>query len=145
LESPKTGSQIRLYRDLSRWRRPATRHLNSRKCPRSAGYLSETGKRRFVSECVVGPGEVALLKENISLALPTYTFATPVESGQAILKRRAAWRANVVNDPARDQRRAGSLVPCSAAPLLLHDDRRADLDPVIEIDHVLIGKANAAR
>jgi hypothetical protein len=25
------------------------------------------------------------------------------------------WRANVVNDPARDQRRAGSLVRCSAA------------------------------
>jgi hypothetical protein len=56
-----------------------------------------------------------------------------------------AWRANVVNDPARDHRRAGSLVRCSAAPLLLHDDRRADLDPVIEIDHVLIGQANAAR
>src|SRR5262245_63540634 len=36
-------------------------------------------------------------------------------------------------------------VRCSAAPLLLHDDRRADLDPVIEIDHVLIGHANAAR
>jgi hypothetical protein len=54
-------------------------------------------------------------------------------------------RANVINDPARDQRRAGSLVRCSAAPLLLHDDRRADLDPVIEIDHVLIGHANAAR
>jgi hypothetical protein len=50
------------------------------------------------------------------------------------------WRANVVNDPARDQRRG-----CSAAPRLLHDDRRADLDPVIEIDHVLIGHANAAR
>ena len=33
----------------------------------------------------------------------------------------------------------------SAAPLLLHDDRRADLDSVIEIDHVLIGQANAAR
>src|SRR5262245_42431892 len=32
---------------------------------------------------------------------------------------------------------------CRAA--LLHDDRRADLDPVIEIDHVLIGHANAAR
>ena len=32
-----------------------------------------------------------------------------------------------------------------SAPLLLHDDRRADLDPVIEIDHVLIGHANAAR
>jgi hypothetical protein len=30
-------------------------------------------------------------------------------------------------------------------PLLLHDDRRADLDAVIEIDHVLIGHANAAR
>jgi hypothetical protein len=38
-----------------------------------------------------------------------------------------------------------SLVRCSAAPLLLHDDRRADPDPVIEIDHVLIGQANAAR
>jgi hypothetical protein len=37
------------------------------------------------------------------------------------------------------------LVRCSAAPLLLHDDRRADLDSVIEIDHVLIGQANAAR
>jgi hypothetical protein len=33
----------------------------------------------------------------------------------------------------------------SAAPLLLDDDRRADLDPVKEIDHVLIGHANAAR
>jgi hypothetical protein len=55
------------------------------------------------------------------------------------------WRANVVNGPARDQRRAGLLVRCSAAPLLLHDDRGADLDPVIEIDHVLIGHANAAR
>jgi len=54
------------------------------------------------------------------------------------------WRANVVNDPARDQRQTGSLV-CWAAPLLLHDDRRADLDPVIEIDHILIGQANAAR
>jgi hypothetical protein len=54
-------------------------------------------------------------------------------------------RANLVNDPARDQRRAGSLVRCSAAPLLLHDDGRADLDPVIEIDHVMIGHANAAR
>jgi hypothetical protein len=32
-----------------------------------------------------------------------------------------------------------------AATLLLHDDRRANLDPVIEIDHVLIGQANAAR
>src|SRR5262252_11245196 len=36
-------------------------------------------------------------------------------------------------------------VRCSAGPLLLHDDRRADLDPIIEIDHVLIGHANAAR
>jgi hypothetical protein len=36
-------------------------------------------------------------------------------------------------------------VRCSVAPLLLHDDRRADLDPAIEIDHVLIGQANAAR
>ena len=45
---------------------------------------------------------------------------------------------------------AGALAPFAspaqaAAPLLLHDDRRADLDPVIEIDHVLIGHANAAR
>ena len=40
----------------------------------------------------------------------------------------------------------GSAAPRQmAAPLLLHDDRRADLDPVIEIDHVLIGQANAAR
>jgi hypothetical protein len=38
-----------------------------------------------------------------------------------------------------------SLVRCSAGPLLLHDDRCADLDPTIEIDHVLIGHANAAR
>jgi hypothetical protein len=45
----------------------------------------------------------------------------------------------------RDQRRVGSLVRCSGARLLLHDDRRADLDPVIEIDHVLIGHANATR
>src|SRR5215831_7094766 len=28
---------------------------------------------------------------------------------------------------------------------LLHDDRRADPDPVVEIDHVLIGQADAAR
>ena len=38
-----------------------------------------------------------------------------------------------------------ALFGCVDAPLLLHDDRRADLDPVIEIDHVLIGHANAAR
>ena len=55
------------------------------------------------------------------------------------------WRANVVND-----RRAISAGPDRSyvvrpRPLLLQDDRRADLDPVIEIDHVLIGHANAAR
>ena len=27
-----------------------------RKCPQIAGYSSETGKRRFASDCVVGPG-----------------------------------------------------------------------------------------
>ena len=29
-------------------------HLNLRKRPQIAGYLSETGKRRFASDCVVG-------------------------------------------------------------------------------------------
>jgi hypothetical protein len=49
-----------------------------------------------------------------------------------------AWAAQ------RDER-SDALEPRADAPLLLHDDRRADLDPVIEIDHVLIGHANAAR
>ena len=40
---------------------------------------------------------------------------------------------------------AAAAVLRAAAPLLLHDDGRADLDPVVEIDHVLIGQANAAR
>jgi len=53
LESPETGSQNRRYRDLSRRQRPYVTHLNPRKCPQSAGYSSETGKRRFVSDCVV--------------------------------------------------------------------------------------------
>src|SRR5215813_6476779 len=35
--------------------------------------------------------------------------------------------------------------PYFAYPLLLHDHGRADLDPVIEIDHVLVGQADAAR
>jgi len=30
----------------------------TRKCPQSARYSSETGKRRFASDCVVGPGAV---------------------------------------------------------------------------------------
>jgi mRNA-degrading endonuclease toxin of MazEF toxin-antitoxin module len=51
---------------------------------------------------------------------------------------------NLVNDPARDQRRAGARTS-SAAPLLLHDNGRTDLDSVIQIDDVLIGQANAAR
>src|SRR5258708_15457540 len=35
--------------------RPHVPHLNPRKCPQIAGYLSETGKHRFASDCVVGP------------------------------------------------------------------------------------------
>ena len=38
--------------------RPDVRHLNPRKSPQIAGYSSETWKRRFVSECVVGPGDL---------------------------------------------------------------------------------------
>src|SRR5262245_46483440 len=48
----------------------------------------------------------------------------------------------VVRRPRPNNARARAA---AAGPLLLHDDRRADLDPVIEIDHVLIGHANAAR
>src|SRR5258706_7865708 len=53
LQSPETGSQNRRYRDLSRQQRPHVPHLNPRKCLQIAGYLSETGKHRFASNCVV--------------------------------------------------------------------------------------------
>jgi hypothetical protein len=53
LESPETGRQNRRYRDLDRRKRPHVSHLNPRKCPQSAGYSSETEKRRFASDCVV--------------------------------------------------------------------------------------------
>src|SRR5258706_8926184 len=56
LQSPETGSQNRRYRDLDRRQRPHVPHLNLRKCPQIAGYLSETRKHRFASDCVVGPG-----------------------------------------------------------------------------------------
>src|SRR5262249_36723081 len=39
-------------------RRPQVSHSNPRKCPQTAGFSSETGKRRFASDCVVGPGGV---------------------------------------------------------------------------------------
>jgi hypothetical protein len=55
VQSPETGSRNRRYRDLSRRQRPHVTHLNPRKCPQSAGYSSESGKRRFASDCVVGP------------------------------------------------------------------------------------------
>ena len=54
LQSPETGSQNRRYRDLSWRQRPHVPHLNPRKCPQIAGYSSETGKRRFALDCVVG-------------------------------------------------------------------------------------------
>ena len=53
LQSPETGSQNRRYRDLSWRQRPHVSHLNPRKCPQIAGYLSETRKHRFASDCVV--------------------------------------------------------------------------------------------
>src|SRR6266404_7269374 len=53
LQSPETGSQNRRYRDLDRRQRPHVPHLNLRKCPQIAGYLSETRKHRFASDCVV--------------------------------------------------------------------------------------------
>jgi hypothetical protein len=58
LQSPETGSQNRRYHDLSWRQRPHVPHLNPRKCPQIAGYSSETGKYRFASDCVVGPGVV---------------------------------------------------------------------------------------
>jgi hypothetical protein len=58
LQSPETGSQNLRYRDPSRGQRPDVPHLNPRKCPQIAGYSSETGKHRFASDCVVGPGVV---------------------------------------------------------------------------------------
>ena len=54
LQGPETGSQNLRYRDLCRRLRPHVPHLNPRKCPQIAGYSSETGKRRFASDCVVG-------------------------------------------------------------------------------------------
>jgi hypothetical protein len=53
LQRPETGSQNRRYRDLSWRQRPHVPHLNPRKCPQIAGCLSETGKHRFASDCVV--------------------------------------------------------------------------------------------
>jgi hypothetical protein len=57
-QGPETGSQNRRYRDLSWRERPHVPHLNPRKRPQIAGYSSETGKHRFASDCVVGPGVV---------------------------------------------------------------------------------------
>jgi hypothetical protein len=42
-------------------------------------------------------------------------------------------------------RRADAALKQQRAAELLNDDLRADLDPAIEIDHVLIGHANTAR
>jgi hypothetical protein len=53
LQSPETESQNRRYRDLSGRQRPHAPCLNPQKCPQTAGFSSETRKRRFVSECVV--------------------------------------------------------------------------------------------
>jgi hypothetical protein len=56
LESPETGSQNLRYGALSRWQRPHTRYLNLRKARKMRGIRqnsSETGKCRFVSDCVV--------------------------------------------------------------------------------------------
>ena len=54
LQSPETESQNRRYRDLSGRQRPHAPCLNPQKCPQTAGFSSETGKRRFASDCVVG-------------------------------------------------------------------------------------------
>jgi hypothetical protein len=56
VQSPETESQNRRYRDLSGRQRPHAPCLNPQKCPQTAGFSSETGKRRFASDCVVGPG-----------------------------------------------------------------------------------------
>jgi hypothetical protein len=53
LQSPETESQNRRYRDLSGRQRPHAPCLNPQKCPQTAGFSSETGKRRFASDCVV--------------------------------------------------------------------------------------------
>jgi hypothetical protein len=53
LQSPETESQNRRYRDLSGRQRPHAPCLNPRKCPHTAGFSSETEKRRFASDCVV--------------------------------------------------------------------------------------------
>src|SRR5947209_14792317 len=63
LQSPETGSQNRRYRDLGRRQRPHVPHLNLWKCPQIAGYLSETGKHRFASDCVVGPRGLEVRRE----------------------------------------------------------------------------------
>jgi hypothetical protein len=55
------------------------------------------------------------------------------------------WSLSKSAQTAHDHRRAGSLVRCSAAPLLLHDDRRTDLGPRYRDRSRLIGQANAAR
>jgi hypothetical protein len=91
------------------------------------------------------PGYACSAAANDALLLTLEDALNVTDRKPELVETGMPWRADVVNDPARDQRRVGSLVRWSAAPLLLHDDRRADLDPVIEIDHVLIGHANAAR
>jgi hypothetical protein len=58
LDSPETGSPNLRYRDLGRRQRPHARYLNRGNARIFAGYSSETRKRRFASDCVVGPGEV---------------------------------------------------------------------------------------
>ncbi len=57
-----------------RWASPHAPCLNPRKCPQTTGFSSEIGKRRFVSDCVVGPGGLELrarhaVQSNRSLAL----------------------------------------------------------------------------
>ncbi len=65
LQSPETGSQNRRYRDLGRQQRPHVPHLHPRKCPQIAGYLLETGKHRFESDCVV-PGRIRTSNQTVT-------------------------------------------------------------------------------
>jgi hypothetical protein len=69
LPSPETGSQNPHYRALSRQQRQHAGYLNPRKRPQNAGYSSETGKRRFASDCVVAD---ALALEPVST--PKFPF-----------------------------------------------------------------------
>jgi hypothetical protein len=97
LQSPETGSQNRRYRDLGRRQRPHVPHLNPRKCPQIAAYLSETGKHRFASDCVVAD---ALWIEPVS---------TPKFPANREINREFCgfWRLAAILTP---NRRAGSMV-----------------------------------